>query len=81
MELKGDGELWGFRFDEGSERGRGGEVDFWEFSGVGVTEMSTNWSGVADVGDEEQSESKEDEVVGSEIAGDVAVAEDSMVHI
>lgn len=82
MELGGGRELWGFRIEKGGERGSGGEVDFWGFSGVGVTEMSTNWSGVVDFGEEEQSESDEDGAVGLGMtAGDVAVAEDNIVHI
>lgn len=44
--------------------------------------MSTSWSGVVDVGEEEQSETKEDRVVGLGITvGDAAVAEDSIVII
>lgn len=80
--MRGGTELWGFRAEKGGERGRGGVGGFWGFSGVGLTEMSTNWTGVVDVGEEEQSESKEDEVIVWGITvGDVAVAEDSMVHI
>lgn len=82
MELRDVGGLWGFRLEEGGKRGRGGAVDFGGFSGVGVTEMSINWTGGVDVGDGERSECKEDGVVGSGMTvGDVAVAEDIMVHI
>lgn len=79
MELRGGTELWGFRVEKGGESGRGGEVDFWGFSGVGLTEMSTNWTGVVDVGEDEQSESEQDGVVDWGMT-DVAVAED-ILHI
>lgn len=56
-------------------------MDFWAFCRVGVTEMSTNWSAVVDVGDEEHSESNVDGDVGLGMTvGEVAVAEDNMVH-
>lgn len=82
LEVGGGIEPEGFRIEQGGERGKGGEVDFWGFTGVGVTEMSTNWTDATDGGEEEQSESKEDGVVGLGMTvGDVAAAGDSMVHI